>query len=146
MALLACKGTSDTPAPAATAGVVQPPKPSAAPPEPKRQVLTRFDGEELQECIEVSPPPGKEEAFEKVIAKFVGMTRIGQRCASLGHVALGTCSSGEGMMTYSYYQSDLLKTAMADCLKRGEAWSANTSPEADLAKAEQRLKKLQGGR
>jgi hypothetical protein len=91
----------------------------------------------------VSPPAGKEEAFEKVISKFVGMTRIGQRCASLGHVALGTCSSGEGLITYSFYQDTLLKAGMADCLKRGDAWTPNTSPEADLAKAQQELKRLQ---
>jgi hypothetical protein len=147
MALLACKGTSDAPAPAATAGVVQPPKPSAAPTlpvEPQRQVLAHFSGEHLQECVEVTTTPGKEALIEKIVGvyKTLGFTQIGQGCASLGHTSLGACTS-KGLQVRSVYDGALLNGSMADCLKQGDAWSANTSPEADLEKAQQNLQRLQ---
>jgi hypothetical protein len=146
MALLACKGTSsDAPTPAATAGVVQPPKPSADPPaEPKRQVLARFDGTNLQECVEITTTAGKESLIEKIVSTYVklGFTRIGQGCDSLGHVALGSCTTS-GLQVRSIYDGALMKEAMAACLKEGDSWSANTSPEANLAKAQQDLERLQ---
>lgn len=146
-AVAACKGTS-APAPSPTAGVVQPPPPAAnaatAPVvEPQRQVLAHFEGSNLQECVEITTPPGKEAVIAKMIPLYKGMgfTQIGQRCGSLGRTELGSCQNG-GITTQSTYAGSLLDAAMADCVKQGGSWTPNNSPEANLEKAQQDLAKL----
>jgi hypothetical protein len=148
-ALLACKGSGETTSAVASAGVVQPPAPAASAlpaPEPKRHVLATFKGDLLQECLEITPPLGREEAVEKVVAEAEksGLTRIGQRCDSLGKTMLGRCTSNGGVTVRTMYVDAATKTAMAACLKSGGSWETNSAPEAEMERAQQELQRLQG--
>jgi hypothetical protein len=108
-------------------------------------VLAAFKGDVLQECTEFTvSPTANATKIEELIQQMqkAGLTRIGQRCESLGRVALGSCER-LNVVEHTYADSKL-KTAMAECLKAGGKWAANTSPEAELEKAQQELQRLQG--
>ena len=90
-------------------------------------------------CIDFEGPP-------EMAAKAVALEgAIKQSCDSLGQTALATCTTTtpESSTVVRYYRALDAERYLRDCVKKGGIWDANKSPEAELARAQQELEKVQ---
>lgn len=172
LAIAACdRGERSDPvnsAPSAAASAPAPPPQTAeAAPQPVESPSSHvalFADKTLLTCVEKTFPPKLVEAAAKDgalpdLKKFLAdsadtlakgnpdVTVLKQPCSSLGQQALTTCTEETDKLITAthYYQASHSDKYMAECVKKGGTWSRNSTPEADLQRAQQQLEKLDKG-